>query len=32
MTRGSISEEDIAKVRFYAPNIEAPLYIRQTQT
>ena len=31
MIKGSIQEEDIA-VNIYAPNIEAPQYIRQTLT
>ena len=30
MIRGSIQEEDITIVNIYAPNIEAPQYIRQT--
>ena len=29
MIKGSIQEEDIAIVNIYAPNIEAPQYIRQ---
>ena len=29
---GSIQEEDITTVNIYAPNIEAPQYIRQTPT
>ena len=29
---GSIQEEDITTVNIYAPNIEAPQYIRQTLT
>ena len=32
MIKGSIQEEDIATVNIYAPNIEAPQYIRQTPT
>ena len=32
MTKGSIQEEDITIVNLYAPNIEAPQYIRQTLT
>ena len=32
MIKGSIQEEDIAIVNIYAPNIEAPQYIRQTLT
>ena len=32
MIKGSIQEEDITIVNIYAPNIEAPQYIRQTQT
>ena len=28
--KGSIQEEDITIVNIYAPNIEAPQYIRQT--
>ena len=30
--KGSIQEEDITIVNIYAPNIEAPQYIRQTLT
>ena len=30
MIKGSIQEEDITIVNIYAPNIEAPQYIRQT--
>ena len=32
MIKGSIQEEDIKIVTIYAPNIGAPLYIRQTLT
>ena len=32
MMKGSIQEEDITVVNIYAPNIEAPQYIRQTLT
>ena len=32
MSKGSIQEEDITIVNIYAPNIEAPQYIRQTLT
>ena len=32
MIKGSIQEEDKAIVNIYAPNIEAPQYIRQTLT
>ena len=32
MIKGSIHEEDITIVNIYAPNIEAPQYIRQTLT
>ena len=32
MIKGSIQEEDITIVIIYAPNIEAPQYIRQTIT
>ena len=32
MIKGSIQEEDITIVNIYEPNIEAPQYIRQTQT
>ena len=32
MIKGSIQEEDITIVNIYAPNIEAPQYIRQTVT
>ena len=32
MTKGSIHKEDITVVNIYAPNIGAPLYIRQTLT
>ena len=32
MIKGSIQEEDITIVNIYAPNIEAPQYIKQTQT
>ena len=31
MIKGSIQEEDITIANIYAPNIEAPQYIRQTQ-
>ena len=30
MTKGSIQEEDITTINIYAPNIEAPQYIRKT--
>ena len=30
MIKGSIQQEDITIVNIYAPNIEAPQYIRQT--
>ena len=30
MIKGSTQEEDITIVNIYAPNIEAPQYIRQT--
>ena len=30
MIKGSVQEEDITIVNIYAPNIEAPQYIRQT--
>ena len=30
MIKGSIQEDDITIVNIYAPNIEAPQYIRQT--
>ena len=32
MIKGSIQEEDKTIVNVYAPNIEAPQYIRQTLT
>ena len=32
MMKGSIQEEDITFVTVYAPNTEAPQYIRQTLT
>ena len=32
MIKGSIQEEDITTVNIYAPNIEAPQYIRLTLT
>ena len=32
MIKGSIQEEDITIVNIYAPNMEAPQYIRQTIT
>ena len=32
MIKGSIQEEDITSVNFYAPNIGAPQYIRQLLT
>ena len=32
MIKGSIQIQDIAIVNMYAPNIEAPQYIRQTLT
>ena len=32
MIKGSLQEEDITIVNVYAPNIEAPQYIRQTLT
>ena len=32
MVKGSTQEEDITIVNIYAPNIEAPQYIRQTLT
>ena len=32
MIKGSIQEEDVTTVNIYAPNIEAPQYIRQTLT
>ena len=32
MIKSSIQEEDITIVNIYAPNIEAPKYIRQTLT
>ena len=32
MIKGSIQKQDIAIVNMYAPNIEAPQYIRQTLT
>ena len=32
MIKESIQEEDITIVNIYAPNIEAPQYIKQTQT
>ena len=31
MVKGSVQEEDITIANIYAPNIEAPQYIRQTQ-
>ena len=30
MIKGSIEEEEVTIVNIYAPNIEAPQYIRQT--
>ena len=32
MIKGSIQKEDITIVNIYAPNIEAPQYIKQTLT
>ena len=32
MIKGSIQKEDITIVNIYAPNMEAPQYIRQTLT
>ena len=32
MIKGSIQEEDVTIVNIYAPNIEAPQYIRKTLT
>ena len=32
MIKGSIQEEDITIINIYAPNIEAPQYVRQMQT
>ena len=32
MIKGSIQEEDITIINVYAPNIEAPQYIRQMLT
>ena len=32
MIKGSIQEEDITIINIYAPNIEAPQYIRQMLT
>ena len=32
MTKGSIQEEDVTIINTYAPNIEAPQYIRQMLT
>ena len=32
MIKGSIQEEDIAIINIYAPNTEAPQYVRQIQT
>ena len=32
MIKGSIQEEDVTTVNIYAPNIEAPQYIRETLT
>ena len=32
MIKGSIQDEDVTLVNIYAPNVEAPLYIRQTLT
>ena len=32
MIKGSTQEEDVTIVNIYAPNIEAPQYIRQTLT
>ena len=29
MIKGSIQEEDVAIINIYAPNIEAPQYVRQ---
>ena len=32
MAKGTIQEKDVTIVNIYAPNIEAPQYIRQTLT
>ena len=32
MTKGSIQEEDITIINIYAPNIEAPQYVREMLT
>ena len=32
MTKGSIQEEDTTIINIYAPNIEAPQYVRQMLT
>ena len=32
MIKGSIQEEDITIINIYAPNIEAPVYVRQMLT
>ena len=32
MLKGPIQEEDIAIINIYAPNTEAPQYVRQIQT
>ena len=32
MIKSSIQEEDIAIINIYAPNTEAPQYVRQIQT
>ena len=32
MIKGSTQEEDIAIINIYAPNTEAPQYVRQIQT
>ena len=32
MIKGSIQEEDITIINIYAPNIEAPQYVRQNNT
>ena len=32
MIKGSIQEEDITIINIYAPNIEAPQYVRQMLT
>ena len=32
MIKGSIQEEDVTIINIYAPNIEAPQYIRQMLT